>query len=177
MAVKKNASWAQVCLWRFTRAWGLFVDEWFLVQTSISPSLPCTNCFAQTVVCSCVYTIHSQRRGWNLAKLNIGFTAQFSWAGLIDRDFSQPYGCLAAFPRGFLIRLLQPLLICYSQSFSILTATFSGIFTFSGLSWLLQCQNSHNLSLSGWTMDGLMLKHQSVPSQGGSHTASSPPSA
>lgn len=91
----------------------------------------------------CFYTTHSQRGGWNLANLNIGFTAQFFWVGLIDRgDFSQPFGCLAAFPRGFLIRLLQPLLICYSQPFSILTATFSCIFTFSKLLWLLQCQNA-----------------------------------
>lgn len=151
---------------------GAFVDEWFLVQPCISPSLPpskhgllCSACWMQLCFC----TIHSQRGGWNLAKLNIGFTAQFSWVGLIDRDFSQPYGGLAAFPRGFLIRLLQPLLICHSQPFSILTATFSCIFTFSRLSWLLQCQNSYNFFIISVYMDGLTLKHQPVPSQGG-HT-------
>lgn len=80
------------------------------------------------------YIIHSQGGSWDLAKLNIGFAAQFSWVSLIDRgDFSWPCGCLAAFPRGFLITLLQPLLICYSQPSSILTATFSCIFTFNGL--------------------------------------------
>lgn len=120
---------------------------WVVLSITHHLSLPslhkllCSNCCMQL----CFYKIHSQRGGWNLAKLNIGFAAQFSWVGLIDRrDFSQPYGCLAAFPRGFLIRLLQPLLICYSQPFSILTATFSCIFTFSRLSWLLQCQNTYN---------------------------------
>lgn len=118
---------------------------WVVLSITQHLSLPslhellCSDCCMQL----CFHTTHSQRGGWNLAKLNIGFTAQFSWVGLTDRDFSQPYGCLAAFPRGFLIRLLQPLLICYSQPFSILTATFSGIFTFSRLSWLLQCQHSY----------------------------------
>lgn len=130
---------------------------WVVLSITQHLSLPslhellCSDCFMQL----CFYKIHSQRGGWNLAKLSIGFTAQFSWVGLIDRDFSQPYGCLAAFPRGFLIRLLQPLLISYSQPLSILTATFSSIFTFSRLPWLLQCQNSYNflksLSMYRWT--------------------------
>lgn len=90
--------------------------------------LLCSDCCMQLHF----YSIHSQGGGWDLANLNIGFTAQFSWVSLTDRaDFSWPYGCLAPFPEGFLIRLLQPLLICYSQPFSMLTATFSCTFTFS----------------------------------------------
>lgn len=173
MAVKKNASWAQVCTWSQAdlQGPGGFCG-WVVLSTTQHLSLPplhgllCSACWMQLCFC----TIHSQRGGWNLAKLNIGFTAQFSWVGLIDRDFSQPYGGLAAFPRGFLIRLLQPLLICHSQPFSILTATFPCIFTFSRLSWLLQCHNSYNFFLISVYMDGLTLKQQPVPSQGGSHT-------
>lgn len=39
----------------FTKAWGLFVDEQLLAEPSISPSLPCTNCFAQAAVCTCIF--------------------------------------------------------------------------------------------------------------------------
>lgn len=140
--------------------------------------LLCSDCCMQLHF----YSIHSRGGGRDLAKLNIGFAAQISWASLIDRaDFSWPYGCLAAFPRGFLIRLLQPLLICYRQPFSILTATLSCIFTFSKLSWLLQCQKCLNIFFSSFFlcvyMYGPMLKQQPIPSQGGTCTSGSPTSA
>lgn len=126
-------------------------------------------------------TIHSWGEGWDLAKPNTGFTAQFSWVSLIGKaDFSRPYRRLAALPSGFPIRLLQPLLICCRQPFFTLTATFSSIFfpqtdrhgfynakkarASIYLHFLLYlCIHTHI------DIYEILLKHQPMPSQGGAH--------